>query len=110
VGCAADPVCTVQNPNLDPPNLRCFEQKRRFGMDFLYPTERYVNALSKPRICPEVTNLDCDSDGSPVPNPLFENPGGRPRDPSRVVVAGSRLPRPTEPSLSRGVGIRPILV
>ena len=31
----------------DPANLRCWDQKQRFGFDFLYPTARYVNALSK---------------------------------------------------------------
>jgi hypothetical protein len=28
-------------------NLRCYRQKQRFGIDFLYPIRRYVNALSK---------------------------------------------------------------
>ena len=32
------------------PNLKCAEQKRRYGVDFLYPTARYVNAFREPRI------------------------------------------------------------
>lgn len=36
----------------DHPNLRCWQQKKRFGLEFLYPTRRYVEALSQPRICP----------------------------------------------------------
>lgn len=35
------------NPGLDDPlNLRCFNQKRRFGADFLHPIRRYVDALT----------------------------------------------------------------
>ena len=37
----------------DHPNLRCWQQKKRFGIDFLYPTRRYVEALTQPRICPQ---------------------------------------------------------
>ena len=31
-------------------NLRCFEQKRRFGIDFLYPVRRYIDALTQVRL------------------------------------------------------------
>src|SRR5690606_16205699 len=31
------------SPEEDPPNLRCFDQKRRFGIDFLYPPQRYMD-------------------------------------------------------------------
>jgi hypothetical protein len=31
-------------------NLRCWDQKRRFGIDFLYPTDRYVQAFSSASI------------------------------------------------------------
>jgi hypothetical protein len=60
----------------DPLNLRCFEQKRRFGIDFLYPVERYVEALSAATIP--------DREGKLVPNPLFA--GGRAAD--LVLFAG----------------------
>jgi len=63
-------------PLSDGTNLRCFDQKRRFGVDFLYPTERYVNALSRPRLCPSNPTLDSDDcPGGSVDNPLFA--GGR---------------------------------
>ena len=31
-------------------NLRCFNQKRRFGIDFLYPVRRYIDALSESKL------------------------------------------------------------
>lgn len=68
----ADPSC-AQGPNddvSDAVNVRCFDQKRRFGIDFLYPTQRYVDALSLDTIA--------DRDGNLVPNPLFAK--GRPVD------------------------------
>jgi hypothetical protein len=69
----------------DGSNLRCFNQKQRFGVDFLYPTERYVNALSRLKLCP--SNLTLDSEDCPqgsVDNPLFA--GGR--APQSVYLAG----------------------
>jgi hypothetical protein len=99
--CTADPACqTPPAPNTDKLNLRCFEQKRRFGLDFLYPVARYVNALSRPRLCTSRADLDAtgtcpdkDTDGSPdlFDNPLFSGlvgPGKYARDPSMVYVLG----------------------
>jgi hypothetical protein len=75
-------------------NLRCFDQKRRFGYDFLYPTERYVNALrGRNGFCWSDRALttneeECvDGRGQRVgltANPLYE--GGR--DESSVFLAG----------------------
>ncbi|HMA92958.1 MAG TPA: hypothetical protein VKP30_09745, partial [Polyangiaceae bacterium] len=84
-GCAADPVCE-ETPKDITTNLRCFDQKRRFGHDFLFPTQRYVNALRLPKICPyqNYGTLDCDckdAQGNALPdcfpgqefnNPLFD--------------------------------------
>jgi hypothetical protein len=56
------------------PNLRCFDQKRRFGFDFLYPVERYERGLTSPTVE--------DRDGNEVLNPLFA--GGR--DPNLVLL------------------------
>src|SRR6185436_9405984 len=65
-GCEwADAPCQASSDHLenrlpeaaDASNLRCFEQKRRFGVDFLYPTERYVNALTQLRLCPSNPTL-----------------------------------------------------
>ncbi|HKO93487.1 MAG TPA: hypothetical protein VJU61_20175, partial [Polyangiaceae bacterium] len=92
-GCAADPACTSDSanlgrlaPELDGINLRCYEQKRRFGQDFLYPTARYVNALTLPQLC--TSALDLSSEGCAaadlVPNPLFASG----RLPSEVYLSG----------------------
>ena len=44
-----DPECQkgMFDQDEDALNLRCFHQKQRFGIDFLYPTQRYADALSK---------------------------------------------------------------
>jgi hypothetical protein len=100
--CAPDPNCGPPPPSLSPiddmPNLRCYDQKRRFGIDFLYPIERYVTALTFSKLCTTKVDLspvgDCPSraDKSPglVDNPLFldqTNGGLIPRDPSLVFAA-----------------------
>jgi hypothetical protein len=65
-------------------NLRCFDQKRRFGIDFLQPLDRYVTALTSTQVQ--------DRDGNIVRNPLFTDldPSDgvdEVRDPSLVVLA-----------------------
>ncbi|MDC3959104.1 hypothetical protein [Polyangium jinanense] len=91
-GCPEDPGCFDAQGNVmvltqseDPVDLRCFDQKRRFGVNFLYPTDRYVKAFSSP----EITTRS----GELVENPLFPkaNPaGGVPvvRTPDLVFLAG----------------------
>jgi len=65
----------------DSPHLRCFDQKRRFGLDLLYPTSRYVNGLTKATVPNRAGKL--------VPNPIFANAnGGPPRSPSLVLLTG----------------------
>jgi hypothetical protein len=83
-GCPVDPACAADadnanrlTPELDGQNLRCYQQKRRFGVDFLYPTQRYVNALTQFELCwnkLDLSAVDCPRDDL-RPNPLFE--GGR---------------------------------
>jgi hypothetical protein len=95
-GCSADPVC-AEAPETgvaagrltatdDGVNLRCFDQKRRFGYDFLYPTARYVNALAQRELC--LSHLDLSlancPEGGLVPNPLYAGS----RDPSLVFLGG----------------------
>jgi len=67
-GCPADPVCNL-DPTLDaledPPNLRCWDQKRRFGIDFLYPVDRYIQGLSSQTVVAR--------NGDLVPNPIFSD-------------------------------------
>lgn len=89
--CPVDPTCTGPGGQIamlsdteDSINLRCFNQKRRFGIDFLYPVDRYVNALTQPTIANRAGNL--------VANPIFSNLSGAPgnapvRDPGLVFVA-----------------------
>ena len=69
-GCASagnDPECMKGELTVteDQPNLRCFDQKRRYGVDFLYDTQRYVDGFTKP----EVPNRK----GEMVANPLFSD-------------------------------------
>jgi hypothetical protein len=64
--CPVDDKCTTDptlSPQDDPVNLRCWNQKKRFGWDFLYPTDRYVNALRSPQIAKR--------NGELVQNPLY---------------------------------------
>ena len=93
-GCQADSICDASDgvlenrlpANQDGQNLRCFQQKRRFGVDFLYPTQRYVNALQNLQICwndPELATDAC-APGDIVDNPLYA--GGR--LPSLVFFGG----------------------
>jgi len=88
-GCAPfarDSECKKGNylkPADDDSNLRCFDQKRRYGFDLLYPIARYVNGFGGGNVP--------DRAGKPVANPLFHQ-NGADRDPSLftlAVVAGA---------------------
>jgi hypothetical protein len=71
-------------------NIRCWQQKRRFGYEFLYPKSRYVVGLTNKVLCPDQTfgDMDCDctyaqSIGAPcspggrqLPNPLYSTTVG----------------------------------
>ena len=70
--CPKDPSCTdaqgkaaYHDDLSDNINVRCFDQKRRFGIDFLYPISRYADALSALTVADRV--------GQIVPNPLFSD-------------------------------------
>ncbi|HTA93110.1 MAG TPA: hypothetical protein VK745_26205 [Polyangiaceae bacterium] len=89
---SADPVCmgaaagsynTWPTTN-DSLNLRCYDQKQRFGFDLLYSTQRYVNGLTSTTL-----NLESDSTKSVV-NPLFDpgTSGAPPRSTDLVFLAG----------------------
>jgi hypothetical protein len=80
--CAASPTLSEAE---DPLSLRCFDQKRRFGIDFLYGTDRYRDALQSQMIP--------NHQGDMVPNPIFSdlNPAdddSRIRDKGLVYLAG----------------------
>ncbi|HLV19693.1 MAG TPA: hypothetical protein VKZ49_02385, partial [Polyangiaceae bacterium] len=106
---SADPNCAAPinlSRELDHPNLRCFDQKRRFGLDLLFPTARYAVGLKKAQLCPlsRYGDADCDcgwakqqdpnapctvaDTGIPMDNPLYAAQGGSVRDPSLVFLAG----------------------
>jgi hypothetical protein len=81
---ADDPACknTILPKTADSPNMRCLENKRRFGYDFLYPTARYVDGLTQPLVRKRST-------GEMVENPLFKKAPGLPRrTPGLVYLAG----------------------
>jgi hypothetical protein len=91
-GCPAnaeDPECgqgTHLEPIEDSSNLRCYQQLRRFGVDLLYPWQRYVDALTKPT----VALRSPAPDGATVAdNPLFA-PGadGMPPREDRAFLVG----------------------
>jgi len=71
--CPVDPSCDADSNGApdalaaadDDINLRCFDQKRRFGIDFLYPVQRYVDALTQGEIQ--------DRNGNIEPNPIFSD-------------------------------------
>ena len=82
-----DPACRVLS-RADASNLRCHRQKQRFGIDLLYPVERYSDALQNlavvdTRRCQEAAPTDASE---PVPCPAALNPlfSGK-RDPSLVI-------------------------
>lgn len=67
-------------PELDAGNVRCFDNRRRFGIDLLYPTQRYVDALTQGEITDGRT-------GQVVSNPLLQSSEGI-RPLGRVFFAG----------------------
>lgn len=74
----------------DHPNLRCWQQKRRFGMEFLYPTRKYAEALTQRRICPKWDAsgpVGCTSQ-TRVENPLFSGAQAEPRPKELVFLVG----------------------
>jgi hypothetical protein len=85
--CPVDPAC-VTSPTLDAASdgygLRCWNQKQRFGADFLYPVSRYVQGLTSSTVP--------NREGEMVLNPIFSAVGGSGdagvRDASLVVLAG----------------------
>jgi hypothetical protein len=67
-GCdtSLDPCTTGPLSDLeDNINLRCFNQKRRFGIDFLWPIDRYRSGLNDASVA--------DRFGNVVPNPIFSD-------------------------------------
>lgn len=89
-GCVSlrdDPACGAVTAQDDALNLRCYRQKERFGVDLLYPVERYSNALASQSVVDTRACQDSPVESSEpatcsaVPNPLFSGK----RDPSLVI-------------------------
>ncbi|MDC3961189.1 hypothetical protein [Polyangium jinanense] len=90
--CPADPSCQDPNGGValyttqeDDINLRCWDQKRRFGIDFMYPIDRYAQAFSQATITNRAGEL--------VPNPLFSDLDPNDnitaiRGPEKVLISG----------------------
>jgi hypothetical protein len=79
---SADAECvkgTMLAQEHDDLNLRCYEQKRRFGFSLLQPVERYIEGLTRQRIF--------DDNDQVVNNPLFAGPAPH-RHPSQVILTG----------------------
>jgi hypothetical protein len=81
IGAASqDPSCQMDGGYLtaatDSVALRCWDTKRRFGFDLLYPTVRYSNALQQDTICKDsegrLDNYVGQGGCNPVVNPLFD--------------------------------------
>jgi len=86
--------CDTSNDDCDPislpalednANLRCWDQKRRFGIDFLWPISRYVEGLTQSSVA--------DRYGNVVANPLFsdldpDDDNNVVRRPSAVFLTG----------------------
>jgi hypothetical protein len=85
---ASDAECLKGEPLAtdDQPNIRCFNQKQRYGADFLYPVQRYIDGFTKRQVPNRA--------GQMVANPLFVDLTCKGtecpflRDPSLVFVTG----------------------
>ena len=63
-GCPDDPSCSDPvPPDHTRTNLNCFHQKQRYGIDLLYPIDRYVAGLTQAQVPDRAGNL--------VDNPLL---------------------------------------
>jgi hypothetical protein len=79
--CPEDPSCDQPQAREETlANLTCIEQKRRYGIDLLYPTSRYVAALTQDQVTDRYGNLSR--------NPLLVSDDGLHRGTDRVFFAG----------------------
>ena len=88
-------------------NIRCWQQKRRFGYEFTYPTSRYTVALTKKELCPDQDfgDMDCDCTSANAlgvhcnpgtrkfSNPLYSNKVGRMSDGTDAVGYAESIAR-----------------
>ncbi len=88
-------------------NIRCWQQKRRFGYEFMYPKSRYVVGLTKKTLCPDQTygdmdcdctyansiNASCDKGGREMPNPLYSTVVGQLNSGENIAGYPNSIPR-----------------
>ena len=88
-------------------NVRCWNQKRRFGIEFMYPKSRYVVGLTNKMLCPDQDfgDMDCDctvahsigascNPGSrQLPNPLYSTTVGTMNNNSPLQGYPQSIPR-----------------
>ncbi len=105
-GCTSPPP-VAKDDSLYQVHLRCWQQKRRFGYEFMYPISRYVVGLTKQQLCPDQDfgDMDCDctyansigaycSPGTrTMPNPLFSTVVGQDNSGNDVLAATQVVPR-----------------
>jgi hypothetical protein len=68
-GCEVDCSDPVYSRSEDNVNVRCFNQKQRFGVDMLYPIQRYIQGIESQR----VPNPDNPMDPMGVKNPIYDD-------------------------------------
>ena len=80
-------------------NIRCWQQKRRFGYEFLYPKSRYVVGLTNKTLCPnqDFGDMDCTcayatsigaschANSPELPNPLYSTTVGQLNDGTAIA-------------------------
>lgn len=66
------PGCRDLTAAEDNPNLRCWDQKRRFGVDMLYPVQRYVDGLRESQIF-DLRQITASGGAALVDNPLYQD-------------------------------------
>jgi hypothetical protein len=105
-GCPS-PVTTAVDDGPYQASVRCWQQKRRFGYEFLYPKSRYVVGLTKTMLCPDQSfgDMDCDctyaksigancNPGSrQMPNPLFSTTVGTLNNGQTIAGYPKAIPR-----------------
>ncbi len=81
-GCSPSPACTGMNLPADQDRMqtRCAQQKKRFGIELLWPVDRYIDGLTQDQIW--------DWNGNLVQNPLFMARNGATRPKNLVFLAG----------------------
>ena len=92
---------------------RCWQQKRRFGYEFLYPKSRYVVGLTKPTLCPDQSfgDMDCDCAAAKAlgaacdrgarefPNPLYSTVVGTLNSGEAISGYPNSIPRADNSSI-----------